>query len=162
MDTVTKYAKNYVWLVCTKLIDGQNHFLIYTRQVQPFLGCQGFPAGKIDWGETITSAASRELMEETGLAGNPKVKAIIHFIFDKGTPEVIQDEFLYVVHYAEPTGNLISSEEGENNWIPETELLGTLKKPFVPLQYYSELIELTKDTTDEVKLLEYKSTTQDF
>jgi 8-oxo-dGTP pyrophosphatase MutT (NUDIX family) len=47
-------------------------------------------------GEKVLEAASRELFEETGLSGNPKLLALIHYLFKNNFEEVIQDEYIYL------------------------------------------------------------------
>ena len=162
MDTIKKYGKNYAQLVCTKQEEGGMKYLIYKRSIEPFLGCSGFPSGKVDWGEKVLEAASRELMEETGLSGDPKIKAIIHYLFDNELGEIIQDEYMYICHFDEPTGNLISSEEGENTWVLESEIPNALQKPFVPIENYLRIIEIIKENSPEIKFFEISSRTKDF
>lgn len=45
-----------------------NKWLLIERTHQPFLGYKGFPSGKIHYGETLQSAADRELQEKAGIA----------------------------------------------------------------------------------------------
>lgn len=52
--------------------------LIYTRKKHPFYGSQGSPSGKISYGEKVSEAARRELLEETGLVGTPELFRIEH------------------------------------------------------------------------------------
>lgn len=40
---------------------------VLERLHQPFIGHKGFPSGKIHYGESLLDAASRELLEKTGL-----------------------------------------------------------------------------------------------
>ncbi|TQS73246.1 NUDIX domain-containing protein [Rhodobacteraceae bacterium] len=41
--------------------------VLVRRRNPPDAGLWGFPGGKVDWGETVSEAACRELREETGL-----------------------------------------------------------------------------------------------
>lgn len=149
-------------LVCTKQINGQTNYLIYKRDIEPFLGCSGFPSGKIDWGEKVLETASRELSEETGLAGKPRILAIIHYLFQNNTKEIIQDEFMYICHIDEPEGELSSSEEGTNTWVPENELITALVKPFVPIENYLRIVGIVKENSQILKFFEIESLTKDF
>ena len=47
--------------------DGQA--LLVRRANPPDAGLWGFPGGKIEFGETVKAAATRELLEETGIHG---------------------------------------------------------------------------------------------
>jgi ADP-ribose pyrophosphatase YjhB (NUDIX family) len=41
--------------------------LLVRRGTQPLKGAWTFPGGRVEWGETSTAAAQREVLEETGL-----------------------------------------------------------------------------------------------
>lgn len=46
--------------------------LLVRRKNQPDAGKWGFPGGKIEWGESIDEAATREILEETGVFTRPR------------------------------------------------------------------------------------------
>ncbi len=45
----------------------EDHALLVRRANPPDAGLWGFPGGKIEFGETVKAAATRELLEETGI-----------------------------------------------------------------------------------------------
>ena len=49
----------------------ENHVLLVKRKNEPDAGLWGFPGGHVDLGETALDAATRELLEETGVLGRP-------------------------------------------------------------------------------------------
>lgn len=72
--------------------------------------------GKVEAGETIVQAASRELGEETGIViASEKLEArgVLHFHFD-GKPEWDQDVNVFVAHGY--TGSFEETEEMKPEW----------------------------------------------
>ncbi len=49
----------------------ENRVLLVQRGKNPDKGLWGFPGGHVEWGETASQAAVRELAEETGIIAHP-------------------------------------------------------------------------------------------
>ncbi|MGB5855370.1 MAG: NUDIX hydrolase [Oceanisphaera sp.] len=45
----------------------QQQVLLVKRKFSPHAGHWGFPGGKLEWGETMSEGAARELLEETAI-----------------------------------------------------------------------------------------------
>ncbi len=154
-NRILPQALNIVWLLCTRN-KKINEILIYERHKQPYYGCQGFPAGKIDFGEKVIDAAKRELESECGLKGSCKLKAINHYItFGKENDQVVQDKFLYLCHFQNPTGKIIDSYEGIYKWIPIKDLKKHLKKPFSDINDYLHALDQIKPRGQKIEYKEF-------
>lgn len=93
-------------------------FLFQQRRKQPYSGYWGFPTGKIRWGETILAAASRELMEETGLQAQLRVVGMHHKMDIDEHDQLLEDKYLILVHGVNPTGTLLEeTETHSNHWL---------------------------------------------
>jgi ADP-ribose pyrophosphatase YjhB (NUDIX family) len=95
------------------------------RLKQPYYGFWGFPTGKIRWGETLTVAAARELLEETGLTADLRVSGLFHKMdYDKQSGELREDKYFSIIHGTNPRGELITDDEGHHNeWLTVEEVL---------------------------------------
>ncbi|MFA6090169.1 MAG: 8-oxo-dGTP diphosphatase [Candidatus Gracilibacteria bacterium] len=72
--------------------------------------------GKVEVGETMIEAASRELQEETGIIITPEkmeARGVLHFHFDK-KPECNKDVNIFVSHGY--TGDFQETEEMKPEW----------------------------------------------
>lgn len=123
-----KQAKLTVYL---GVVNDNNEVLIYTRKKSPFYDCQGFGGGRVEYGEDIVDAAKRELKEETGLDGDPELIKILHNkMYAKDTKELVVDKILFYFKISNPTGTLISTDEGFYEWVKIDDLSEYIVKPF--------------------------------
>lgn len=114
-----RQPKTTILLICVK----HDKYLIQERLKQPYFGFHGYITGKIRWGETISEAARRELTEETGLTGTPKLVGIKHKMDYDLSGELLEDKFFFVVKFESPTGKLVENFEGGRNlWLSEKEI----------------------------------------
>ena len=72
----------------------------------------GFPAGLIDEGETVETAAERELFEETGLAFNANSKSPLHLVSSAG----MSDETVQIV-FGTASGTITNANQEANEEI---------------------------------------------
>lgn len=121
-DTVLVTTQSKVSVILCPIKSG-NNYLIYTRLKQPFYGCQGFMSGKVQYGELVINAAKRELKEETGLTGSPKIFCIRHFlVLDKKTKELVEDKIMFYCLVENLKGKIRPHNEGKYEWVKEKDL----------------------------------------
>lgn len=123
---MTQDIKVSMYTMCL-VQDGENVLLINRPNERGFPGYIG-PGGKVDFPESLTEGAIREVWEETGL----KVKNLIY----KGLDEYVdpQNNFRYMVfNYLSTSfeGELLENPpEGELLWIPIDEALTLPMQPW--------------------------------
>ncbi len=105
-----------VELTCLCMITKGDMVLLQNRVKKDWKGYT-LPGGHIEPGESFVDAVIREMKEETGLEiKNPKLCGIKQFPIEGGRYLVVlfkTDEF---------SGELVSSEEGQMEWISRSEL----------------------------------------
>lgn len=107
-----------VAVTAKKKVKGKTHLLIQKRLKEPFYGYYGFINGKVRFGETSKETAKRELKEETGLSGNPKIFCVFHKMRGPSKKEIKLDNLFFVYLVKNIKGTLKKTKEGENFWLP--------------------------------------------
>lgn len=97
--------------------DGTTEYMLQRRLKHPFYGRVGFMSGKIRWGETVTQGAQRELMEESGLTADMKLKCIYHKLDYTNEGDLLEDKHFYIVLAQNPSSEFMERfDSGENLW----------------------------------------------
>lgn len=117
-NTIERQPKSAVVFGLTREHNGNTEYLFQQRLKNPYYGFWGLPSGKIRWGESITEAAARESLEETGLHADFTVKSVYHErVHEKESGLIIEDKIFFIVAGTNVSGTLLESfEGGRNQW----------------------------------------------
>lgn len=112
-----KFRKNKVRTAVVAVVrDGSSRVLLTKRAIPPYMGKWVMPGGKIDRGETITSALKREVIEEVGL--DVHVEELVD-IFEVAPTNEHSDHFVILYYFASPRSQklLVNRDEvSETLW----------------------------------------------
>ena len=98
--------------------------LLVRRANPPDAGLWGFPGGKIDFGETVADAATRELLEETGVTGEAQdVITTLDILVPSDDGGIRQHYILIAVRCRWLSGTPQAGDDAlEARWFPIDEL----------------------------------------
>jgi 8-oxo-dGTP diphosphatase len=152
-ETGQKKKRPYVALLL--VIKKGDKYVLYHRMKEPYYGVRGFPGAKVEFGEEILGCASRELAEETGLAGCGQIITVQNMLTENDG-DIFGHMTQFVVLFEEPTGELIKeSREGTYRWATKDEILAQENLfPDVPMAINSA--ETKEFSIKEVKMFQEK------
>ena len=118
------------------MIESGEKILLQNRIKKDWRG-YALPGGHVEQGESFVDAVIREMREETGLTVvDPRLVGVKQFPIDNGRYVVL------LFKATEWTGNVISSEEGQMEWI-EYSYLSKVKT----VDDFDELLKVMNDPT---------------
>lgn len=96
-----------------------NQVLLVRRANPPDAGRWGFPGGKIDHGETLFKAATRELAEETGVSAEPlRVFTAVDAFDHDATGNLCRHFILIAVLFRWKAGEPVAGDDAlEARWV---------------------------------------------
>ena len=96
-----------------------NQVLLVRRANPPDAGRWGFPGGKIDHGETLFEAATRELAEETGVSAEPlRVFTAVDAFDHYATGDLRRHFILIAVLFRWTAGEPVAGDDAlEARWV---------------------------------------------
>ncbi len=152
MSFTYRYPRPAVTVDCVILgKENQHRFvLLIQRKNSPYQGCWALPGGFLDIGESPTSAATRELKEETGLTGIPLAQ--LHTFGEPNRDP--REHVITIAHYAEVKKSEhtpIAADDATNvNWFPIHQL------PALAFDHH-EIIQMALKTIHQTSKINHPS-----
>ncbi|WP_432695176.1 NUDIX hydrolase [Marinobacterium sp. YM272] len=128
MISRTEHRRPVVAVIAVMIHGGST--LLVRRANPPDAGFWGFPGGKIELGESLESAVTRELYEETGVVAKPgPVLNAVDVIDRDDRGELRSHHVLVAIECDWVSGYPVAGDDAlEARWFPLDELVsGTLK-----------------------------------
>lgn len=107
------------------IIEKGRKILLMRRAIPPFIGRLAIPGGKVEYGETVESAAWREAKEETGLI--VKLKEILGVYSERGRDPRYHSISIAFVATANKGKHKRDRESSELFWLSTKELAKKLR-----------------------------------
>jgi 8-oxo-dGTP diphosphatase len=94
--------------------------LLVRRARPPFAGAWAFPGGKVRFAESLTAAAVREVMEETGIAIRELERISVVEIIDPAPDGSPRSHNVVVVFaaIADPAAPVAADDAADARWVP--------------------------------------------
>ncbi len=153
------FKVNVITIVSRSLENGAIEILTQRRNAQPSHGLVDVMGGTIIKGEDVLEGANRKLNDETGLNAHFKLLGIERRrLYKQG---VLFSDVLFPICYANNyTGELASTQFGENFWVPIDQAISNADRPFDNIPSIITCLKAIKDNSVDSLPLFYEETTQ--
>lgn len=91
----------------------QQQVLLVKRKHAPHAGHWGFPGGKLEWGETMSAGAARELQEETGIVASMESPFACYDVLAEEAGELAHHYVMVVVRGHYQSGTPVADDDAE-------------------------------------------------
>ncbi|MFQ5341898.1 MAG: NUDIX hydrolase [Anaerolineae bacterium] len=89
------------------IVINENRVLVVQRGKDPGAGTWAFPGGRLELGETLAEAATREAYEETGLTIEPGEVIAVRDLIDRDEAGRIRFHYVLIDLLAQPVGGTL-------------------------------------------------------
>lgn len=89
------------------IVINENRVLLVQRGKDPGAGTWAFPGGRLELGETLAEAATREAYEETGLTIEPSEVIAVRDLIDRDEAGRIRFHYVLIDLLAQPVGGTL-------------------------------------------------------
>ncbi len=143
-DSITSLFKINVITIVSRKVNGKLEILNQIRKSNPSYGKVGIPGGVVLKGELIEPAATRKLMQETGLRADFKIVGCERRIMYKNG-EIFSDVMFPIAYTDKSEGELIvDSNFGHNMWVPVDKAIKNESLPYDSLQSIVKILKVIK------------------
>jgi 8-oxo-dGTP pyrophosphatase MutT (NUDIX family) len=143
-DSITSLFKINVITIVSRKVNGKLEILNQIRKSNPSYGKVGIPGGVVLKGELIEPAATRKLMQETGLRADFKIVGCERRIMYKNG-EIFSDVMFPIAYTDKSEGELIvDSNFGHNMWVPIDKAIKNESLPYDSLQSIVKILKFIK------------------
>lgn len=109
----------------------ENKILLIKRNKPPFQGLWGLPGGKVQFGEHVDEAATREIREETGIESDFKsIKGVVSEKINENN-EIDTHVIIFVCELSPMGSDVIESREGSLKWFDMSNI-DSFKEELIP------------------------------